>query len=159
MSAESGSVRCVNLKRKSGRGGIRTSRAKGNRREDRVLDLLDERGRHAVVLRGSGCRGVQQQRRDRYVAGDVIAFPRLEDVGVQFAVGGPGKRPGSEFSELRKGALPGFALSMVEFYGAEPRRWLRADVDGGWTVCEGCDDLLATIRARSRGLSVAIGAP
>lgn len=102
MSAESGSVRCVNLKRKSGRGGIRTSRAKGDRREDRVLDLLDERGRHAVVLRGSGCRGVQQQRRDRYVAGDVIAFPRLEDVGVQFAVGGPASALAASFPSCAK---------------------------------------------------------
>ena len=109
--------------------------------------MLDERGRYAVVLRGSGSRGVVQQRAKNRVAGDVVAIAGASP-GMQIACGGPGKRPGAEFADLRDGAISGYALVMCQFAGMKPRRWLLADDDGGWTECADLDDLLATIEGR-----------
>jgi hypothetical protein len=129
---------------------VKAPRAKGNRREDIVAAMLDDRGRYAVVLRGSGSRGTVQQKARWRVAGDVIAIAeRGGDVGLQIACGGPGKRPGAEFADLRDGAIPEYALVMCEFAGMKPRRWLLADDDGGWTECADLDDLFHTVQGRA----------
>ncbi len=115
--------------------------------------MLDDRGRYAVVLRGSGSRGTVQQKARWRVAGDVIAIAESGggggDPGLQIACGGSGKRPGAEFADLRDGAIPEYALVMCEFSGMKPRRWLLADDDGGWTECADLDDVLATVRGRA----------
>jgi hypothetical protein len=112
--------------------------------------MFAERGRYAVVLRGSGSRGTVQQKTPLRVAGDVIVVPGEMRPGIQVACGGPGKRPGAEFADLRDGHIPGYALAAVFFSGSKPKRWLLLDDDdGGWTDCAGIDDLLATIEARA----------
>lgn len=137
---------------------MKAPRAKGNKREDIVQAMFAESGRYAVVLRGSGSRGTEQQKIPNRVAGDVLVAPETFDrmvpdfvlkSGIQVACGGPGKRPGAEFADLRDGAIPGYALACVFFAGMKPKRWLLADSDGGWTECSSLDDLLGTIEARS----------
>jgi hypothetical protein len=133
---------------------VRRSRAKGNVREDIVRAMFAERGRYAVVMRGSGSRGKTQQRLPLRVAGDVLVTSEWVRPGIQIEVGGVGKAALKELADLRDGAIPGYALAVVLF-GARgesmvPKRWLLDDGNGEtYTECAGIDDMLATIKGRS----------
>ena len=136
---------------------MKRPRSLGNRREDRVAALLDARGFHTIVRRGSGARGSRQQALKHAVAGDVIALGRrrgvegilLGECDFQIAVGGRGKRPGAEFASLKAGAVAGFALVMAQDLGRGKWRWLLKDKDGGYTECADLDDLIVTAAARA----------
>ncbi len=133
---------------------MKASRAVGNKREDIVQAMLAERGRYAVVLRGSGSRGTVQRKVPCRVAGDVLVTPNAHWSGIQIEVGGQGKSALKELADLRDGAIPRYALAVVIFGGRgesmKPVRWLLDDGNGEtYTACDGLDDLLATIEGRA----------